>query len=246
MKNSFQLAIAGGFVALGLIILGVFINKGLQSFSNKERVVTVKGLAEKNIKAVSSNIGIDFNVSGDDPKTLVEKINVKELAIKSYLQSIGCNSLKINDLDMYDSKSYYDYDWENDHRVKIKKDRYNASKSIIVVVKEVEKVDSIANRINIELINQDLSSDVSTHYDYPELNEIKPQLIAESTKNARESGEQFAKDSKSRLGKIKTASQGQISLADRYYDDNVVSSAPTEPYVRKARVVSTIVFFLED
>jgi hypothetical protein len=41
--NSCQIAIAGACIALGLIVVGTCINKGLQSFSNKERVVTAKG-----------------------------------------------------------------------------------------------------------------------------------------------------------------------------------------------------------
>ena len=72
-------------------------------------------------------------------------------------------------------------------------------------------------------------------------------MLFRSTKNARIAGEQFAKDSKSKLGKIKTASQGQISLAGEFYsEEDAVSDTPTEPYIQKARVVSTIVFFLED
>jgi hypothetical protein len=129
--------------------------------------------------------------------------------------------------------------------LQVKKDRYSASKSQIIVVAEVEKAEKMGNEIGIDLINKNLTADVSTSYEFPELNDIKPALIAESTKNARTAGEQFAKDSQSRLGKIKTASQGQISLAGKYYDEEG-STAPSDPYIQKARVVSTIVFFLED
>jgi hypothetical protein len=52
---------------------------------------------------------------------------------------------------------------------------------------------------------------------------------------------------KSKLGKIKTASQGQVSIAGRYYsDENLISSESQNPYFQSVRVVSTIVFFLED
>jgi hypothetical protein len=245
MKSNIQIAIAGLCVALGLIILGIFINKGLQSFSNKERVVTVKGLAEKNITATSANVRISYSFSGDEPKPLVERIDSRTAEITAYLKSKGFNEVEICDLDIYDSKSYYETDWIDGKRVQVKKDRYRASKYQIITVKEVEKAEGTSNQINIDLINSGLTADVSTDYNFPELNEIKPALIAESTKNARTAGEQFAKDSQSRLGKIKTASQGQITLAGRYYDDES-SSSPTEPYIQKARVVSTIVFFLED
>ncbi|MDR1653961.1 MAG: SIMPL domain-containing protein [Prevotellaceae bacterium] len=247
MKNSLQSLIIAVSLVLGLLLLGICINKGLQSFSNKERVVTVKGLAEKEIKATSARVAISYDFSGDDPKELLVKINNHTEAIENYLKSKNYSDFSASDMNLYDSKSYYDYDYVNGARIKVKKDRYRVSKSISMHVAEVEQANDIGNTINIDLINKNLSSDISVSYGFPELNEVKPQLIAESTKNARVAGEQFAKDSQSQLGKIKTASQGQISIAGSYYDESdVISSAPAQPYMQKARVVSTIVFFLED
>jgi len=246
MKNNLQNIILGACILVGLIAVAIGINKGLQSFSNKERVVTVRGLAEKEIKANSVGISISYSFSGDEPKPLLEKIDNRTKEITSYLKQKGYNDVKISDLNLYDSKTYYENDWVDGKRVQVKKDRYRASKSVSFVINEVEKAEQINNEINIDLINSNLTADVSTSYNFPELNDIKPALIAESTKNARTAGEQFAKDSQSRLGKIKTASQGQISLAGSYYDDEESSSSTTAPYIEKARVVSTIVFFLED
>ena len=52
-------------------------------------------------------------------------------------------------------------------------------------------------------------------YEYTDLNKVKPQMIEEATKNAREAAEKFAKDSGSNLGKIRQANQGQFSINDR-------------------------------
>ena len=68
------------------------------------------------------------------------------------------------------------------------------------------------------------------------LNEIKPGMIEEATKNAREVGEKFAKDSGSRLGKIKTANQGTFSITDR--DSNT-------PEIKKVRVVTSVTYYLK-
>ena len=74
-------------------------------------------------------------------------------------------------------------------------------------------------------------------YDYTDLNKIKPKMIEEATKNAREAADKFAKDSESHLGKIKDASQGQFSIEDR--DANT-------PFIKEVRVVSTIDYYLKD
>lgn len=233
MKNNLQNIILGICILIGLLAMAFGINKGLQSFSNKERVVTVRGLAETEIKAVAASISISYGFSGDEPKPLLEQIDGRTNEIISYLKEKNYNDVKLGNLELYDSKSYYEYDWVDGKRVQVKKDRYNASKSLSFALTEVEKAEETANSINIDLISKNLTADVSTSYNFPELNNIKPALIAESTKNARIAGEQFAKDSQSKLGKIKTASQGQIELY-------------TSTNTQTARVVSSIVFFLED
>lgn len=72
---------------------------------------------------------------------------------------------------------------------------------------------------------------------FTKLNELKPQMIEEATKNARVAAEQFAKDSDSELGKILNATQGQFSIEDR--DANT-------PYLKKVRVVTSVTYSLED
>ena len=69
------------------------------------------------------------------------------------------------------------------------------------------------------------------------MNKIKPDMVADATKNARQAAEKFAQDSNSNLGKIKSASQGQFSIEDR---DQYT------PYIKLVRVVSTIEYYLKD
>ena len=79
--------------------------------------------------------------------------------------------------------------------------------------------------------------DHQTEYSFNGLNDIKPAMIEEATVNAREAAEKFAKDSNSKLGKIRQASQGQFSISDR--DINT-------PYIKNVRVVTNVVYYLND
>ncbi|MEZ4837921.1 SIMPL domain-containing protein [Flavobacterium sp.] len=237
-------------VLLGLFTLGFFIFKGLKTFSDKDRVVTVKGLAEMNMKATSATITLHYSFSGDDVKELLQLSANKKNEITTYLTGLGYaqNDIKLHNITVVDRQTYYQTEWRGGEQVQVKIDRYTTKQSISIPAKQVEKTEDIASQIKLDLISKDLTADAKTTYEFPELNSIKPQLIAESTKNARVAGEQFANDSQAKLGKIKTASQGQITIAGRYYYDEESSEgseAPKEPYIQKARVVSTIVFFLE-
>lgn len=238
-------------IIIGLFLLGFFIFKGLKTFSDKDRVVAVKGLAEMEMKATSAWVTLSFSFSGDDLKTVISQTEVKRNSIVAYLESIGYskNDIKVSNLDVNDRQTYYSTEWREGKEVQVKVDRYSATESISIKSDKVEELESKTSKIELDLISKDLTTNINTVYTFPELNTIKPKLIAESTKNARIAGEQFANDSQAKLGKIKTASQGQISIVGNYsyYDGEGAepSESPKQPYMQKARVVSTIVFFLE-
>ena len=239
--------IIGTSIVLGLFLLGIYIFKGFKTLSDKDRVVTVKGLAEMNMKATSATINLSYSFSGDDLKVILKQADNKKSAITNYLISMGYekNEINIKNIEVTDREKYYELQWENGFQVEIKINRYTVEQKISVKCQDIENTENKSSKIKLDLISKDLTSNVNTYYTFPDLNSIKPQLIAESTKNARIAGEQFANDSEAQLGKIKTASQGQISIAGQYYYEEEASEVPSEPFLQKARVVSTIVFFLD-
>ncbi|MCL2131830.1 MAG: SIMPL domain-containing protein [Lentimicrobiaceae bacterium] len=246
-KSASKSIIVGFSLLLGLFLLGFFIFKGLKTFSDKDRVVTVKGLAEMNMKATSAAIALNFSFSGDDLQGIIKQTENKKSAVIAYLKTIGYaeNDVTINNVGVTDRQKYYEIQWKNGQEVQVKIDRYTIFQSLTLQSKNVETTENKAAQIKLDLISKDLTCNLYTNYSFPELNSIKPQLIAESTKNARIAGEQFANDSQAKLGKIKTASQGQITIAGKYYYEDEINEKIEEPYIQKARVVSTIVFFLE-
>lgn len=243
-SKSFILAFS---LLVGLFLLGFFIFKGLKTFSDKDRIVTVKGLAEMNMTATSATISLNFSFSGDNLQDLIKQTENKKNSIVDYLISIGYdkNGITINSTGVNDRQRYYETKWQNNQQVQVKIDRYTITQSLTFQSKDVKNAEDKTAQMKLDLVSKDLTCNINTDYDFPDLNSIKPQLIAESTKNARIAGEQFANDSQAKLGKIKTASQGQITIAGKYYYDEETSEKPKEPFIQKARVVSTIVFFLE-
>lgn len=119
--------------------------------------------------------------------------------------------------------------------------RYNITSVLTVTSEKVEKVREIISsqsdllQKGIALSSGDFQ--YTTQYFYTKLNDIKPAMIEEATKNARNAAEKFAKDSNSKIGRIKNANQGQFSITDR--DGN-------SPHIKVVRVVSTIEYLLRD
>jgi hypothetical protein len=118
-----------------------------------------------------------------------------------------------------------------------KTEKFTTSITLNVYTKKVGLVRTTRNKLEILSENDIYVSNSWVQYLFRGLNEIKPEMIEQATKNGREVAERFAKDSGSKLGKIKTAYQGQFSISDR--DSNT-------PYLKRVRVVSTIEYYLED
>ena len=106
--------------------------------------------------------------------------------------------------------------------------------SLTTWVVNVNHVGDYLLKQGIAITGGDYKYNVS--YEFPGLNEVKPRMIEEATKNARAAAEKFAKDSDSELGKIRNASQGQFSISDR--------DAYT-PYIKSVRVVTTVNYYLK-
>lgn len=119
--------------------------------------------------------------------------------------------------------------------------RYNATSVIMVNSKNVDTVRKLMSE-QAELMKQGIAITGGDYrynvvYEFTGLNDIKPQMIEEATRNARASAEKFAKDSDSKLGKIRNASQGQFSIENR--DANT-------PYIKNVRVVTTVNYYLTE
>jgi hypothetical protein len=118
-------------------------------------------------------------------------------------------------------------------------DRYVAETVVTLRTGKIDAVRSAMARSG-ELVSQGValirSYEYNTQYLFTDLERIKPEMIAEATRDARKAAEQFAKDSESRVGAIRNAQQGLFAVDDR---------DPFSPQIKKVRVVTTIQFFLD-
>ena len=223
-------------LTIGLIAMGAEIRQGINNFVEKDRVVTVKGLAEMEVPANKVTWPLMYKEVGNDLATLYNKISDTNSAIVNFLKKKGIteDEISINAPEIIDMQA----ERYNSNPVPY---RYNVTTVITVTSSKVDLVRSLISEQG-ELLKQGIAITGGDYrynitYDYTGLNDVKPQMIEEATKNAREAAQKFAKDSDSELGKIKRASQGQFSINDR--DANT-------PYIKRIRVVTTIDYSLED
>ena len=233
LKSAF---ILGVFIFLGLAFLGFFIGSSAIKFKEYERTVIVKGLSEKEYPADIALWPIHFSAAGNDLTELYESIEKNANEIISFLKANGFEKQEINK----SPPGIIDKLAQGYEKSKIEF-RYYATQTITVYSNKIESVRSTMNKLaelgkkGIALTKGGYQN--TTEYLFTRLNEIKPSMVEEATTKAREVAEKFVKNSNSKLGKIKTARQGQFSIKNR--DKN-------NPHIKKVRVVSTIEYYLSD
>jgi len=232
--NSF---ILGAFIFFGLAALGYLLGNAAIKFKEYERTVTAKGLSEREYKADIVIWPIQFTEASKDLTELYSSIESSTSEIKKFLIKNGIDPNEIT----FSSPAITDKSAQQYGNNSKPEFRYTAFQTVTVYSKHVKVVRELMSALS-ELGKKGIvftggNYQTQTEYIFKRLNEVKPEMIEEATRKAREVAQKFAADSQSKLGKIKRASQGQFSITPR--DKN-------NPHIKKVRVVSTVVYYLSD
>lgn len=223
-------------IAVAIVVMGICLKASIDNFTNKDRRVTAKGLAEREVAADKVTWPIVSVELGNDLPQLYNKINATTAKIKTFLKENGVpdSDISVNPPVVYDKNANL---YSNERVV----NRYNITSVITVTSSDVDKIRGIITRQG-ELLKQgvaivDGGYENPIVYEYTGFNDIKPEMMKEAIANAQSTAEQFAENCNSDLDKIITATQGQFSIENR--DNN-------SPHIKKIRVVSTITYSLKD
>ena len=227
---------SGAAFILGMIILGVSLYATVGNFKSYDRCVTVKGLCEKEVMADKVIWPIVYKQGGNELGRLDNTVQDMNNTIIEFLHEAGVtdDEITVNSPSILDTRTNL-YSDRKDYI-------YIVTAGVTVCSDKVDLVVKLQTQ-QAKLYEKGIPVGMEDNWAYPTtysftgLNDIKPAMIEEATINARQAAEKFAKDSKSKLGKIKTATQGQFSVSDR--DNNT-------PYIKNVRVVTNVVYYLKD
>lgn len=234
---------AVGIFALGLTTSGYALGDGLRRSKMAEhRSVTVRGVAERDVTADLATWSVNFSHEGTDLAPVQQSVDQQASAIRSFFKRAGFRPDEIIDSDVsLNREQPRDRDG---HPVGAQK--LTVSRAIQLRTTDVLKARAAYTQ-QAELLRDGVElSGTSINYTFTRLNSLKPRMIAEATRNARDSAEQFARDSGVAVGKIQSASQGYFSVGPRDGEDcdDCSSSGGSTPF-QKVRVVTTIDYDLD-
>ncbi len=219
-------------LSFGMIVGGYLLGNGLLRAKEAERSVTVRGLAERDVMADLATWTLSYSSTSTDLSAAQAKSQADTRAITGFFAGLGfpANSVQPTGANV---SSY------TDNGVT----RYTVRQRMTLRSNDVERAQKAVAK-QFDLIDRGvlLEEGSAISYTFTKLNDIKPEMVAEATKDARASAEQFAKDSGTSVGSIKDATQGYFTIEARDGEGGGWGAADT-PY-KKVRVVTTVDFSL--
>ena len=235
MKNTSWLKVL--IISLSIVTAGFFIGEMNWKSLKNNRKVQVKGLSEREVKANLAVWPMQITITNNNLSNLNSEIESQKRKVLAFFTNKGFTKSEINIgiSNITDTKANL---YNNGAKQNF---RYLARTEITLRTKNIKKIKN-AQKESINLASEGILINSKNQwrpveYIYTGLNSIKPEMIEEATKKAKEVAEKFAKDSNSKVGKIKSATQGLFTINDR--DSNT-------PDIKKVRVVTTVNYFLED
>lgn len=231
-KNNVMLASAG-LLTIGLIAGGYLLGDGLLRSKMADRSVTVRGLAEREVTADLATWTIAYSAQNTNLAVAQADMDRDTAAIGKFFTELGfeADALKPTgaNVNQYTSNGI---------------PRYTIRQRMSLRTNDIEKAQAaVARQFDLVRRGVVLEDGSGMSYTFTKLDEIKPEMVAEATKDARKSAEQFALDSGTGVGGIKSATQGYFSINSRDGDGGGYGVTDT-PY-KKVRVVTTVNFYLD-
>lgn len=218
--------------AAGLVLGGYLLGDGLLRAKESERTVTVRGLAERNVTADLATWTISYSSTSTNLSNAQAKVRRDTQAIEQFFDGLGFPE---------DALQPTGANVSSHTRQGVT--HYTVRQRLALRTQDIERAQK-AVASQFELVNDGvfLEEGSGMAFTFTRLNDIKPEMVAEATKDARASAEQFAQDSGAQVGAIRDATQGYFSIEGRDGDSGGwgVSDSP----YKKVRVVTTVHFSL--
>ncbi len=224
IKNNQDIVRIGVYV-LAIVLISSILFFASKDFSEQGSYVEVKGLSEKIVKSDTAIWSLSFEVKSHDVDSLYSGIEKNISTIKTFLKEKGFEDSEINvaPVNIYQD-TYRDAAF-----------RYNSNNQVSVYTKKVDLARLVSNETLLLVKKGVVLNQNNISFIFSDLNSIKPEMLAEAIKNARDTASQFATHAGASVGSVARGNQGVFDIEDK---------DPGSPEYKKIRLVSTLRFLL--
>jgi hypothetical protein len=241
--------ILGLLVGAGAALGGFFVGQGFYQGRRAERYVSVKGLAEREVKADLAVWTLNFTATGADISAVSTSSEHDRDLVRAFIAKSGFTDREIEPLPTRINDQFAFTTVTGPSNVEAAR-RYVITAGFEIRTSKIDAVRE-ASQMTGELIRQGVVLDgrpiesgaANPAYLFTRLSDIRPAMLVQATKSARALAQQFAADSNSHLGGIRRATEGVFQVMSR--DGETSNPAEERAAIeKKLRLVTTIDYYL--
>ena len=234
--------IATLMLAIAIVLAGLLVGRGVERFRSADRSVAVKGVAERTVTADVGLWPVRMVAADNDLDAAQRKITRDRHVVLAFLARFGLDSTatELQGFEVADTRA-------NPYQGGIAANRFIITTTLMVRTSQPERIREATQRVgDLVAAGVVLTSGGPGYggptYLFTRLNDLKPEMVAEATANARKAAGEFARQSGSKVGGIKRASQGVFEILPRDAAPGVMQEGQIQ---KTLRVVATVEYLLQ-
>jgi hypothetical protein len=243
IMSSLSRILAGALIGLGVASAGYLAGESLIKSRLGYRVVTVKGLSEREVKANLGFWPIRFVTTGPTLEEARGRLELSETSVKNFLKGNGFTDqdMQVQNIQVEDRMAGYNAQSTPEDS------RFVLTEDLLVRSGDVDKLQNSARMIG-DLLKSGVVFSADAYNAGPSfvftgVNDLKGEMLTEATKRAKEAADKFATESGAHVGDIQSANQGIIEITPAI---EIPNDRPEKQVNKKVRVVTTITYFLTE
>ena len=236
-----QFIITATILSFGLIISAALLSNAMHNSDKNQNRITVKGVAEKRIKADKAIINVVFSTSNTKLEDAKTNISEKEKAVLEILKSL---ELKENEYHINNVKIQPNFS-ERQQEKETKILNYDVMQSVVIAPKNIERSDEIYEKLQELKLTFNNMEIVKPEYYITSIEKYKKDLIVSATENAEMRAREMLKVNKNEIGGLENMTQGQFEILPDREDSKHVNDEEHNQMYKKLRSVVTVTYLIK-
>lgn len=249
-----QFIIIPTILSFGLIISSALISNAMNKANKDENRITVKGVAERRIKADKALINIVISEKSENIDELKSSVSEKEKLVTDLIKNLKINENDYNVGNLRIQPNYIENSSNTKQQIAVnstavvpntKISDYDGVETISIVTKNIDKAEEFFEKLSELKLQSDNIQINEPEYFITNIERYKKDMVVDASRNAEVRAIEMLKVNNNEIGGLKNMSQGQFEVLEDTEDVRKINENEANQIYKKMRVVVTATYLIK-
>lgn len=249
-----QFIIIPTILSFGLIISSALISNAMNKANKDENRITVKGVAERRIKADKALINIVISEKSENIDELKSSVSEKEKLVTDLIKNLKINENDYNVGNLRIQPNYIENTSNTKQQIAVnstavmpntKISDYDGVETISIVTKNIDKAEEFFEKLSELKLQSDNIQINEPEYFITNIERYKKDMVVDASRNAEVRAIEMLKVNNNEIGGLKNMSQGQFEVLEDTEDVRKINENEANQIYKKMRVVVTATYLIK-